>query len=138
MQHPWDDLPGGSIWDGWEKQTFGVWESADGVCAEGFLRARLRTMRNVSEIDEFAHRVHAVHRWLARHYGVHPGISALIYANDALHWTPEMFRNLDRKLEWEYRQAQLAEYWQAQLAKQIDAIPAVGEAGFSACCVLGL
>jgi hypothetical protein len=56
-------------------------------------------------------RVQAVETWLQQHHGF-----GIVNANDVAGWTPEQFRELDRRLEWEYQQA--------QLGKQIDAIPA--------------
>lgn len=114
--NPWDGLP--SIWDGWERQCFDTLHSlGDSHCALGWLEKS-----NVVRIDEIygnlelrflntdvQRRLVRVQSWLERYVS-----RSIAVTNDYLHWTPEQFRDLDRRLEYEYLQA--------QLGKQIDAI----------------
>jgi len=141
MSNPWDNTP--SIWDGWIDQCFGrnaeaprrvITRKPDGVpwrlhigerglmmsvtveeriaypfCAGGYVRHQMAQLYHINRVEVYR-RLRAVDNWLLLHLGV-----TLVQANDHLRWTPDQFRELDRRLEWEYQQA--------QLAKQIDAIP---------------
>lgn len=109
-EKPWDNTP--SIFDGWTKQIRGALQGWDGsYCAIGFLSKNevldYELGRRYTRIDEF----------IRHEYPERPtDLCAVAFANDILCWTPEDFRNLDRRLEWEYQTA--------QLARQIEGIEA--------------
>jgi hypothetical protein len=91
--NPWDHLS--SIWDGWTHQTFGMLIDERGTCAIGFFRSGPPVTTGIER------RFQAVDGYLRAHFSY-----GVIGANDQLRWTPEQFRDLDRRLEFEYRQQQ--------------------------------
>lgn len=123
--NPWDHLP--SIWDGWEKQCFGVFHVESSHCALGFLETAGKLhleecfLGRVAHFDdpEVRRRAIAVELYLACH-----GLRCIGFTNDSVRWTPEQFRDLDRRLEYEYQQA--------QLARQVDQLSTVDNLSSSA------
>jgi len=121
---PWDTLP--SIWDGWAHQACGHYIVVDPqnihhTCATGYMietgRARLLKHPLSPGIialqwfdPEARRRFEAVDNWLQAHQ-----LFDIIHTNDQTRWAPDQFRDLDRRLEYEYQQR--------QIAKQSDAIP---------------
>lgn len=126
--NPWDTLD--SIWDGWTGQCRGHLRVIRGGynptlglevidhCAAGFLVDRYQVTHweqsGINQLVRFKdpvvdRRVFAVENWLRENL-----LGGVIPANDVLNWTPDQFRDLDRRLEYAHQQA--------QLGKQIDAI----------------
>jgi hypothetical protein len=120
---PWDTLP--SIWDGWTHQACGHYIVVDPqnihhTCATGYMieTGRARVLEHplspgtiaLQWFDpEACRRFEAVDNWLRAHQ-----LFDIIHTNDRTRWAPDQFRDLDRRLEYEYQQR--------QIAKQIDAI----------------
>jgi hypothetical protein len=118
MEKPWDLLP--SIWQDWEHQVCGAFSTTRRSrgrtprivrhCAYAFLMAKyeVRTPSKVLKLapPDVRRRLSRVMAEIASSYPL--AADPIIYANDALKWTPAQFRDLDRRLEYEYQQAQLA------------------------------
>jgi len=93
---PWDGTP--SIWDGWVNQCRGDFVNGDAYCALGWLGGYKFAPEVERRLMQVAQQLPNQSRF---------GYSVTIaYANNA-GMTPDQFRELDRRVEWEYQMKQL-------------------------------
>lgn len=106
MSNPWDNTP--SIWDGWEKQCFFRLDDREGrTCALGFIRAQYHQFNDCWWCtNETKDRLSRFEVELGG-YDAPNCFNQIVMYNNLLQWTPEQFRELDRKVEWEYQMKKL-------------------------------
>lgn len=123
----WDCVS--SIWEGWTDQCLDALFTVRfgdspcvSYCAIGYLSRNHITLDGNYTLEdaETERRFLAVDRELWNRYGhltddAYEEGMGIVYANDYADWTPDDFRDLDRRLEYEYRMN--------QIKAQVDAVP---------------
>lgn len=132
-----------SIWDGWERQCFGVFDTGEATCARGYARRRVIAFDDTHESLTDVYRRVAAHiterivqtvPWIAMpdvttkdlYFHMSPtdqAITVIVHANDYFGFTPDDFRHIDRLTQHEETQK--------RLAAQIDALPEPSDDGRS-------
>lgn len=107
-----------SIWDGWMNQSVGPSDHNGGNCAYMYIVSKVKAEKGygffpmLKECDtETRRRINAVGEYIAQAFfkeNRFTPCAAIFHANDVAGFTPEKFREIDRMLEYQRIQNELA------------------------------